>query len=158
MWGQVMNKVDRGFPAVVAWPGLAADIPLKTKARGAVISHKTVTDRKLLEFELERLAATDSLTDLPNRRHLLGTVNLEVERVRRFGAAASVVMIDLDQFKVVSDTCGHTVGDEALRCLTQAHKKCLRQIDVLARIGGEERGGPGCLNRFRTDKWSVCRG
>jgi PleD family two-component response regulator len=94
MWGQVMNKVGRGFPAVVAWPGLAADTPLKTKQRGAVISHMTITDRKLLEFELERLAA-DSLTDLPNRRYLLETVNLEVERVRRFGAAASVVMIDL---------------------------------------------------------------
>ena len=75
-------------------------------------------------------------------------MNLEVDRVRRFGAAASMVMINLDQFKAVNNTCGHTVGDEGLRCLTQAHKKCLRQIDVLARIGGEERGGPGCLNRF----------
>jgi diguanylate cyclase (GGDEF)-like protein len=49
-------------------------------------------------------------------------------------------MIDLDHFKAVNDTYGHSVGDEALRCLTQVCKKSLRQIDVFARIGGEEFG------------------
>ena len=112
--------------------------PLKTKQRGAVISHMTITDRKLLEFELLRLAATDALTDLPNRRYFLETANLEVARVRRFGGAASVMMLDLDHFKAVNDTYGHAVGDEALRRLTQVCKKFLRQIDVFARIGGEE--------------------
>lgn len=112
--------------------------PLKTKQRGAVISHMTITDRKLLEFELARLAATDSLTGLPNRRYFLETANLEVARVKRFGSAASVMMIDLDHFKTVNDTYGHAGGDEALRYFTQVCKKLLRQIDVFARIGGEE--------------------
>jgi len=117
---------------------LGSVTPLKNKQRSAVISHMTITDRKLLEFELARLAATDSLTGLPNRRYFQETANLEVERVNRFGAATSVVMIDLDHFKAVNDTYGHAVGDEALRCLTKVCKKPLRQIDVLARIGGEE--------------------
>jgi diguanylate cyclase (GGDEF)-like protein len=112
--------------------------PLITKRRGAVISHMAVTDRKLLEFDLVRLAATDSLTDVPNRRYFLEAANLEVERASRFGVAASMVMIDLDHFKTVNDTYGHAVGDEALRCLTQVCKTRLRQLDVLARIGGEE--------------------
>lgn len=112
--------------------------PLGNERRGAVISHTTITDRKLLEFELVRLAATDVLTGLPNRRYFLEAANREVERVRRFGTAASLVMIDLDHFKAVNDTYGHPVGDEALRCLTQVCKKLLRQIDVIARIGGEE--------------------
>jgi diguanylate cyclase (GGDEF)-like protein len=112
--------------------------PLNKPKRGAVISHTTITDRKLLEFELARLAATDSLTGLPNRRYFLETANLEVERVRRFGTAASLVMIDLDHFKAVNDTYGHPVGDEALHSLAQVCKKLLRQIDVIARIGGEE--------------------
>jgi len=112
--------------------------PLKNGQGGAVISHMTITDRKLLEFELMRLAATDPLTGLPNRRYFVNTANLEVERVSRFGAAASVVMIDVDRFKAVNDTYGHAGGDEALRRLAQVCKKPLRQIDVLARIGGEE--------------------
>jgi diguanylate cyclase (GGDEF)-like protein len=112
--------------------------PLNNNRPGAVVSHMTITDRKLLELELVRLAATDALTGVPNRRYFLETANLEVERVRRFGTAASVVMIDLDHFKAVNDTYGHPVGDEALRCITQVCKKLLRQIDVIARIGGEE--------------------
>lgn len=117
---------------------LGSVTPLKNDRRGAVISHMTITDRKLLELELARLAATDALTGLPNRRFFLKTANMEVERVSRFGAAASVVMIDIDHFKAVNDTYGHSVGDDALRCFAQACRKPLRQIDALARIGGEE--------------------
>ena len=111
---------------------------LKNQHGGAVISHMTITNRKLLELELMRLAATDALTGLPNRRYFTEAANLEVERVKRFGVAASFVMIDLDHFKAVNDTYGHAVGDEALRCVTKICKKPLRQIDVFARIGGEE--------------------
>jgi diguanylate cyclase (GGDEF)-like protein len=63
---------------------------------------------------------------------------LEVERVKRFGAVASVVMLDLDHFKVVNDTYGHGVGDETLRSLTRVCSGLLRKIDVFARVGGEE--------------------
>ena len=105
---------------------------------GAVISHMTITERKLLEFELIKLATTDPLTALPNRRYFLEVANLEAVRVNRFGAEASVVMVDLDHFKSVNDTYGHGVGDETLRQITQLCAKSLRQIDVLARIGGEE--------------------
>ena len=112
--------------------------PLLNRKSGAVISHMTITDRKLLEFDLLRLAETDSLTGLPNRRYFLTTANMEIERVRRFGVAASLVMIDADHFKAVNDTYGHGVGDEALRHLALVCKGQLRQIDLLARIGGEE--------------------
>ncbi len=98
----------------------------------------TITDRKLLELELAKLAATDLLTGLPNRHYFVKTAKMEVERVSRFGSAAAAVMIDIDRFKAVNDTYGHTGGDEALRCFARACKTPLRQIDVLARIGGEE--------------------
>jgi diguanylate cyclase (GGDEF)-like protein len=105
---------------------------------GAVISHSDITDRKLLEFELERLASTDSLTGLPNRRYFLEVANREVERMRRFLVPASVIMIDLDHFKDVNDTYGHAAGDEVLRVTCRTFKRSLREIDVLARLGGEE--------------------
>jgi diguanylate cyclase (GGDEF)-like protein len=105
---------------------------------GAVISHANITDRKVLELELVKLATTDPLTGLPNRRYFLEVANLEAVRVLRFGAVASVLMVDLDHFKSVNDTYGHGVGDETLRQITQLLAKHLRQIDVLARVGGEE--------------------
>jgi diguanylate cyclase (GGDEF)-like protein len=112
--------------------------PLRINRGGAVISHMNITDRKTIEIELAKLAATDPLTGLPNRRYLLEMGNKEFERVRRFSARASVVMIDLDHFKAVNDTYGHAAGDEALHQVSQACKAELRQIDIVARLGGEE--------------------
>jgi diguanylate cyclase (GGDEF)-like protein len=111
---------------------------LKGARRGAVISHANITERKLLELELVRLAETDALTGLPNRRYFLETANLEVERVRRFGTVASLIMVDVDRFKAVNDTYGHAAGDEALRCLASVGRSSLRQVDMVARLGGEE--------------------
>lgn len=110
--------------------------PLGIEHGGSVISHMNITDRKLMEFELEKLASTDPLTGLPNRRYFLEVAGRELERVRRFGGLAAVVMIDIDHFKALNDTYGHAVGDDALRSVTSACR--LRNIDVLARWGGEE--------------------
>jgi diguanylate cyclase (GGDEF)-like protein len=112
--------------------------PLQIAPRGAVISHLNITDRKLVELKLERLAATDPLTGLPNRRYLHQIGDQELERVRRFNIPASLMMIDLDHFKSVNDRYGHAAGDEALRRVSELCKAELRKIDVLARFGGEE--------------------
>ena len=112
--------------------------PLKGEKHGAVVSHMNVTDRKLVEFELAKLAATDSLTGLPNRRFFLDMANREVDRVRRFRVPASVVMIDVDHFKEINDTYGHAAGDDALRHMAVSFRASLREVDVLARLGGEE--------------------
>ena len=112
--------------------------PLESGHRGAVISHTAITERKLLEFKLLRMAETDSLTGLTNRGYFRNAANLEVGRVNRFGSVASIVMIDLDRFKSINDTYGHPAGDEVLRCFAETCSKPLRQIDVFARIGGEE--------------------
>jgi diguanylate cyclase (GGDEF)-like protein len=110
--------------------------PIGVEQGGAVVSHLNITARKLMEFELAKLASTDHLTGLPNRRYFLEAASRELERVRRFGGLASVVMIDLDHFKALNDTYGHAAGDEALRSVTRACR--LRDTDVLARWGGEE--------------------
>lgn len=110
--------------------------PLRIGRGGAVISHMNITARRLMEFELARLASTDPLTGLPNRRYFLEAAGREFELVHRFGGVASVVMIDLDHFKALNDAHGHAAGDDALRSVAQA---CvLRDVDVFARWGGEE--------------------
>lgn len=110
--------------------------PLQFADGGAVISHLNITIRKLLELELASLAATDSLTGLPNRRYFLESAERERELFRRFGNLASFLMIDIDNFKVVNDTYGHAAGDKVLRTIAQT---CLlTHTGVFARWGGEE--------------------
>ena len=88
--------------------------------------------------QLTRLATTDALTGLANRRHLLAELEKELRRTSRSGRPLSVLMIDLDRFKVINDRHGHAVGDAVLvavaaRCLAR-----LRAIDLCGRVGGEE--------------------
>jgi diguanylate cyclase (GGDEF)-like protein len=90
------------------------------------------------EAELDRLAHSDSLTGVANRRHFFMVGGGEWTRAKRYGRALSVLMIDVDHFKSVNDTHGHGIGDEALKKLTMAFRTVLRDCDLLARMGGEE--------------------
>lgn len=112
--------------------------PLKMALGGAVISHMNITNRKSLELELAKLAATDTLTGLPNRRYFRDVAANELGRVRRFGNPTSFAMMDLDGFKAVNDTFGHAAGDEALRRVSPRCAASVRQADLLARLGGDE--------------------
>jgi len=98
------------------------------------------TQRLLREanVELERLARTDPLTGLANRRHFMEELESEVERAQRYGRPLSVVLLDLDHFKRVNDTYGHAAGDDVLRGAARALKSVCRDVDVAARLGGEE--------------------
>ncbi|MEW5773879.1 MAG: transporter substrate-binding domain-containing protein [Thermodesulfobacteriota bacterium] len=97
-----------------------------------------VTERHRLEADLVRLATLDELTRLPNRRHFLEQARREVERSRRYGSALSLLMVDVDHFKVVNDTHGHAGGDAALRALAETGRRLLRDADLMGRLGGEE--------------------
>ncbi len=87
---------------------------------------------------LERLAITDPLTQVLNRRALTERLSTELDRARRYGLTMSVLMIDLDNFKNVNDTYGHLVGDEVLRELAKILQREARSVDMVARYGGEE--------------------
>jgi diguanylate cyclase (GGDEF)-like protein len=105
---------------------------------GAVVSHLNITDRKLIEIEYARLAATDPLTGLPNRRFFDELCQLDFNRFLRFGGVSSLLMIDLDHFKSINDAHGHAAGDEVLRRISERGRSIFRSGDLLARWGGEE--------------------
>lgn len=88
--------------------------------------------------EVQRLAVTDGLTGLHNRRHFSELAEDEFDRARRYGRPLSAVMLDMDHFKQVNDTHGHAVGDQVLRTVAQRCRENLRDIDLLGRYGGEE--------------------
>jgi len=87
---------------------------------------------------LQRLAATDELTGLPNRRALLAQAEQALALARRTASPVAVLMVDVDHFKRVNDGRGHAVGDEVLRHVAQVLGEGLRAADRLGRIGGEE--------------------
>ncbi len=106
-----------------------------------VVVSRDITEQKRLEAELREMAATDTLTGLPNRRHFLTQLDQEMARVSRANDhCASVLMIDIDFFKQVNDSFGHSTGDSALRHLAGLMRKKLRKVDTLGRLGGEEFG------------------
>jgi diguanylate cyclase (GGDEF)-like protein len=86
----------------------------------------------------ERLAVTDELTGLSNRRRFDVTLEAEVERARRFKQPLALVLLDLDDFKDVNDAHGHQVGDEVLRAVARVLRDSCREVDEPARYGGEE--------------------
>ena len=97
-----------------------------------------ITERKLLEEKLNKLATYDELTDLYNRRAMLQRLHEEIARTRRYNQPVSLVLLDVDHFKTVNDTYGHDVGDEVLRRLAQQLRENVRYADLPARFGGEE--------------------
>jgi diguanylate cyclase (GGDEF)-like protein len=88
--------------------------------------------------QLTRLATTDPLTGLANRRYLLAELDREWQRIARTRQPLSVLMVDLDHFKAINDRYGHSAGDEVLVALASRCKRRLRTIDLCGRVGGEE--------------------
>src|SRR5262249_15094874 len=83
-------------------------------------------------------AGTGPVSGVSNRRAFVQRANLEVERARRYARPLSLIAFDLDHFKAINDTCGHTVGDAALQAVTRTCEAMLRVHDNIGRLGGEE--------------------
>jgi diguanylate cyclase (GGDEF)-like protein len=97
-----------------------------------------IAERLKAEARLLEMAITDDLTGLANRRHFMDQARREMLRAHRFGHPLSLLMIDVDHFKSVNDRFGHAAGDQALVHLAGLLKNNMRDIDLCARIGGEE--------------------
>jgi diguanylate cyclase (GGDEF)-like protein/PAS domain S-box-containing protein len=108
---------------------------------GSAFIHATlvdISDRKRAEEQIEFHAYHDVLTQLPNRRLFTDRLAQNITRSRRSGRPLAVFFIDLDRFKDVNDTLGHTAGDELLLEMSLRLRKCVREEDTVARLGGDE--------------------
>ncbi|HET8870903.1 MAG TPA: diguanylate cyclase [Aquabacterium sp.] len=102
--------------------------------------HARQQEEARMEAEQEwlRLATEDTLTGLPNRRHFFDVAETCLLQSRRYGNPMTVALLDLDNFKQINDTYGHSAGDEVLRVMADILRQVLRDSDTPARIGGEE--------------------
>ncbi|WP_407077893.1 aminotransferase class I/II-fold pyridoxal phosphate-dependent enzyme [Streptomyces sp. NPDC126499] len=127
--------------------GGAADLEVEVRCsnlrdertvHGLVLTLRDVTEQRKLERELTHRAFHDSLTGLPNRVLLLERIERALLRGRRESTLTCMLFVDLDDFKVVNDTMGHSVGDELLIAVARRLTSVLRLTDTAARLGGDE--------------------
>ena len=135
--GEIWNKRKNGeiFPEYLA-------ISVVKDQKGKVLQHialfSDISKHKQYEQDIWYQANYDALTNLPNRNLLINRLAHEVDLVQRNDAQLAVLFIDLDRFKYVNDSYGHSYGDELIITIAQKFTKCLRKSDTIARLGGDE--------------------
>ena len=112
----------------------------KDRVTGAVVVFRDVTEARELNRKMDYLANHDALTGLVNRHAFEQRLRLALEASSRNASEHVLCYLDLDQFKVVNDTCGHVAGDELLRQLSTLLHERIRHTDMLGRLGGDEFG------------------
>ncbi len=132
-----------------SWLLLSAQQVRYAGALCLLIALANIDDRKRLQEDMRRRALHDPLTGLPNRAMFLESLERAVHKARRRSARFSLLFVDLDRFKEVNDTMGHTAGDTLLKAVAGRLVGAVRQSDLVARLGGdefvvliEEHGGP----------------
>jgi len=118
--------------AILIWPATA--LAVLSQAVFAIEYQK----RYRLEQQLKRLSDTDPLSGVGNRRHFMRVLEQETNRAQRLAQPLSLLVLDLDHFKRINDAYGHPVGDLVIRRFADLCTNGLRDIDVVARVGGEE--------------------
>ncbi len=117
------------------------NVSLGSSAQGKEILEATLidlTERKHAEEKIRYQAYHDALTDLPNRTLFKDRLTLAVAHAERRGRQVAVLFLDLDRFKLINDTLGHTIGDHLLQGMGERLKNCVRDEDSVARVGGDE--------------------
>ena len=108
------------------------------KVAGAVIVFHDVSESRAMRAKMSHLALHDALTDLPNRTLLNDRIAQLIALARRHSNQFAVLFLDVDRFKLINDTLGHTMGDRLLRSVAERLSACVRGTDTVGRLGGDE--------------------
>ena len=126
---------------IVSFPVEYRATPVHDEAEqfnGLVLVFQDITDRKLAEERLIQLARYDSLTGLANRTLFLDLLHQSVSRAQRTENTLALLFLDLDRFKQVNDSLGHDAGDALLQEVATRFRSCIREGDIISRLGGDE--------------------
>ena len=109
-----------------------------TDGGGMVCVVRDVTERTYAEEQIKHLAYHDALTTLPNRLLFKDRVTVAISHAQRHDSRAAILFLDLDRFKVINDSLGHSIGDQLLQSVAARVQSCVRDSDTVARLGGDE--------------------
>ena len=135
--GEICNRHKDGHE-ISMWQLIHTSYDEQGEVLRRVALLSDVTDQKRAEETIRRHAYYDPLTGLPNRRLFYDRLGLEIRKSRRSGLPIALMFIDLDNFKQVNDTLGHSQGDLLLTEAVQRITECVREIDTVSRLGGDE--------------------
>ena len=135
--GEVFNRKKNGeiYPE---WLTISSARDTTGRILSYIAVFSDLSQLLLAEKHLAYLAHHDTLTGLPNRLLLQDRLSQTLSQSHRFGNTFSILYIDLDHFKPINDTHGHETGDQVLKKIAQRMKECVREVDTVARIGGDE--------------------
>lgn len=123
IWGEVISRPERNEKGeIIGYHGITRDI----------------TTQKQMQNEVEQLAFYDALTKLPNRLLLAERLIQALAHSKRYNTYNALMFLDLDNFKALNDTYGHSVGDLLLCQVAHRLRRCIREVDTVARFGGDE--------------------
>ena len=123
IWGEIISKPERNEKGqIIGFHGITREI----------------TERKTMQDKVQQLAFYDPLTQLPNRLLLGERLNYTIAEIKRTKKHGALLFLDLDNFKALNDTHGHSVGDLLLCQVAQRLQNCVREVDTVARFGGDE--------------------
>jgi len=135
--GEIWNKKKNGdsFPQ---WQSITSVKDDDENLTHYIASFQDISERKLADQRIERLAFYDNLTGLANRTLLLDRLRLELATARRQHAFGALLFLDLDRFKHINDSLGHPIGDRLLQKVAKRIESQIRSVDTAARLGGDE--------------------
>ena len=135
--GEIWNKRQNGT-FYLEWLNIFTIDDQNNKPSHYVAITSDITEQKKKEEMIEFLAFKDNLTELYNRSYFIDKLEYEITKSSRNKNSLALMFLDLDGFKRINDNLGHLVGDEILKSFSQRMRKCVRESDVIARIGGDE--------------------
>lgn len=135
--GEVWDRRKSGevYPK---WLSISAVIGTDGNVTNYIGTHFDISEQKKAEEKIEALAFFDQLTGLPNRTLLLDRLSQAKTASGRSGRYSALLFIDLDNFKTLNDTQGHDIGDAFIKLVAQRLKTCVREVDTVARLGGDD--------------------
>ena len=135
--GEVINRRKDGSLYTVDQT-ITPLLDMNGKTCHFVAIHEDITDKKEAEKRIIHMAHYDTLTNLPNRILFTDRLHQEMIHANRNKRLVSVIFLDLDRFKTINDTLGHTFGDQLLKAIANRLKNCIREGDTVSRLGGDE--------------------